>query len=87
MPDVVVCSSVRSAPSQRSHEDGTYPPDLILFYAQFNATEMREALDAPALPRSWIVAHQEDDEILRKEAEEEAEQEAAEEAAQKVAVP
>jgi hypothetical protein len=77
----------RAAPSTRSHEDGTLPPDLILFYAQFNATEMREALDAPELPRSWIAAHQEDDEILRKELEEDAEQAAAEEAAQKVAFP
>jgi hypothetical protein len=77
----------RAAPSTRSHEDGTLPPDLILFYAQFNATEMRQALDAPELPRSWIAAHQEDDEILRKEVEEEAEQATAEEAAQKVAFP
>ena len=53
-------------------------PDLVLFYAEFNATEMRAALDAPELDYAWVRAHEEDEEQLRKEEEEEAAEEAAE---------
>ena len=48
----------------------TSPPDLALFYQNFNQTELREALDAPELDYKWVVAHKEDQELLRKEQEE-----------------
>lgn len=45
---------------------------MVLFYHEFNATEMRQALDAPELDYKWVEAHKEDEEILRREAQEDA---------------
>jgi len=65
------------APKHRTTESGTLPPDMVLYYHTFNATDMRLALDSPLLDYSWVLAHQQDEADTRKEEEEEEEEAAA----------
>ena len=45
---------------------------MVVSYSALNATEMRLALDAPALADEWVLQHQQHLDAERKEEEEEA---------------